>query len=95
MEQEKDQPNHEPHETKDLIVTMDRLIDSVDKLTAVQKKVAKQHRLAPTIIRAIAYALGSTLGLAIVISIIFYILKSVGLFDNLIEILNNLKDLAS
>lgn len=92
MEQEK-KPIHDEHESKDLIVTMDRLISTMDKLVAIQKKVEKHHRIGPTIVRGVAYALGSTLGLAIVVSIIFYILKSLGLFDNLTNIMDNLKDL--
>lgn len=81
------------HEQKDMAVTMDRLITSIDKLTEIQKKIEKQSKLGPTLIRATAYTLGSTLGLAIVVSILFYILKVLGIFDSMSTLLDSAKEL--
>lgn len=78
---------------KDLVITIDRLISATEKLTIVQKKIERQNRIGFILLKSIAYALGSTLGLAIVISIILFILKSIGVFDNLTPLLDGLKDL--
>lgn len=77
----------------DITSPTERLIEAIDKLTATQKKIEKQNRIGPTILRAVAYALGSTIGLAVVVSIIFYILKSFGLFDSFGAMFQNVKDL--
>lgn len=79
----------------ELIDSIDQLNHSITKLTEIQRKIAKQNKLGPTLIRATAYALGSTLGLAIVISILFYILKALGIFDSLSNLLQSAKDLKS
>ena len=81
------------HEQKDLVITMDRLITSMEKLTKIQTKIQKQGTLGPTILRATAYALGSTLGLAVVVSILFYILKVLGIFDSMSTLLDSAKEL--
>ncbi|MDO8513805.1 MAG: hypothetical protein Q7S37_04860 [bacterium] len=80
-------------ESKDVLVTMDRLIQATNQLTDIQKKIYKQNKIGPVMIRSIAYALGSTLGLALVISILFYILKSIGVLDSLSGVFGDLKDL--
>ncbi len=85
--------SNQTHEKKDLAVSIDRLISAIETLVVIQKKVEKQNRLGPTIIRAIFYALGSTLGLAIVSAVIFYLLNAFGIFGSLTNLLNSAKDL--
>ena len=66
------EPQQQPHEQKDLIITMDRLISSVDRLNETQKKIEK-HRLSERIrlLQADAQALPIATGAVDVASIAF------------------------
>lgn len=82
---------HKP-ENQDILISLDRLISSVDKLTAIQNRVYRQNKIGFSVLRGIGYGLGSTVGLALILALIFFLLKSIGLFDNLEIIFRSLND---
>lgn len=93
MDEAKKDQQLQPHEEKDLVATMDQLTEAVNRLNETQKKIEKQYKLGPTIIRATFYALGSTLGLSLVFAILFYILNKLGILGSLGDWLNSAKDI--
>ncbi len=72
---------------------IEELTKAVKDLTQIQRKVLVQHTLSRSFIRGIFYALGTTLGLAIVSSLAVWILNSLGIFDNFKNLFNNLRQL--
>ena len=69
------------------------LIESIEHLTKIQNKIYKQNQLGHAFLRGTLFALGSTVGLAVTLAILFYLLKALGIFDNFNDILNNANDI--
>jgi hypothetical protein len=66
---------------------------SIDQLTKINEKIYRRSSLLYSFLNGVFVAMGSTIGLAIVLSIVIYVLKLLGIFDMLSPILNQAKDL--
>lgn len=69
------------------------LIASLNSLVATNQRLSKQMGLGYSFLRGIVSGLGSTLGLAIVLALIIFILQQIGVLDFFKPVINSLRDL--
>jgi hypothetical protein len=72
----------------------EKLISSIEKLTKAQERIIFQNTYWHSLLRGLFWAIGSTIGFALFLSIVIYLLRLMGLFNYLSPFFNNVSDLS-